>query len=71
MKKPYSDRRFLQLNEIFMEEDIEVVEKSRKGIFLLDSQSSQILFFWNLLICAVFVVDIFCTPLILVWPDMK
>jgi len=39
-KRGYSDRSFVKMQQIFMEEDIVVVSKSRKGIFLLDANSS-------------------------------
>jgi hypothetical protein len=69
-KRGCSDRSFVKMQQIFMEEDIVVVSKSRKGIFLLDANTSKILFLWNLIICGVFVIDLFCTPLIIVWPDL-
>jgi len=52
-----------------MEEDIVVVNKKRKGLFLLDSKTSRILFIWNFVIFAIFSIDIFCTPLAIVWTD--
>jgi hypothetical protein len=39
-KRAYSDRSFVQMQKILMEEDIVVVAKSRKGLFLLDANTS-------------------------------
>lgn len=52
-----------------MEEDIVVMSKSKRGVFLLDGKTSWFLFWWDLFICAVFTVDIFWTPLLIVWPE--
>jgi len=52
-----------------MEEDIIVVNKKRKGLFLLESNDSRILYYWSFIIFAIFIVDIFFTPLSIVWPE--
>lgn len=57
------------MHQILMEQDIVVVNKKRKGLFLLDGKKSKILFCWNFAIFAIFTIDIFCTPLAIVWPD--
>lgn len=52
-----------------MEEDIIVNQKAGKSFFILEARKSIFLRLWLLLICAVFLFDIFTTPLIIVWPQ--
>jgi hypothetical protein len=56
------------MNAIMMEEDIIVNKKAGKSFFILEARKSIFLRLWLLLICAVFLFDIFTTPLIIVWP---